>query len=130
MVGKPLRLAVDTNVLLDVALVVDDVLDCLAVLDQRLPHAEKFVPPSVLDELAHLSDSGETDRVRGAAQMAIRQLREERHFRPILEVLASEETVDALAGEIRERGLLPETEIHDSLILAETAFLTDVPFEI
>jgi hypothetical protein len=47
---KPLRLAVDTNVLLDLAEGVEAVLDTLALLDQRLPGNDTLVLPSVLDE--------------------------------------------------------------------------------
>ena len=49
---KPLRLAVDTNVLLDLADEVDDILDAASVIDDRLPDADKLVPSSVLEELA------------------------------------------------------------------------------
>jgi len=56
---KPLRLAVDTNVLLDLAEGAESVLDAFALLDQRLPGNDLLVVPSVLDELAFLCDSGE-----------------------------------------------------------------------
>jgi hypothetical protein len=58
---RPLRLAVDTNVLLDLAEAVEPILDTLALLDQRLPGNDTLVVPSVLDELAFLCDSGDTD---------------------------------------------------------------------
>jgi len=61
---KPLRLAVDTNVLLDLADGVEAILDAFAVLDQRLPASDTLVVPSVLDELAFLCDSADTARVR------------------------------------------------------------------
>ncbi len=56
MAMKSLRLAVDTNVLLDLADRVDTVVDAFALLDQRLPGNEMFVVPSVLDELVFLCD--------------------------------------------------------------------------
>lgn len=120
---KPLRLAVDTNLLLDLADQAESVLDALAVIDQRLPEADRLVPPSVLDELAYLCDSGQTSSVRQSARRALRLLREEPRFRPLLELPFPAETVEAVAGEIRRRRLLPPEEIHDSLILAEAAFL-------
>ena len=57
---KPSRLAVDTNVLLDIAGEVDDVLDAVNVIDGRLPDVERLVTPSVLDELAYLADFGQS----------------------------------------------------------------------
>jgi hypothetical protein len=49
---KPSRLAVDTNILLDLADEVDGVLDAASVIDNRLPQADKLMTPSVLVELA------------------------------------------------------------------------------
>jgi predicted nucleic acid-binding protein len=48
---KPSRLAVDTNVLLDIADEADDVLDAADVIAGRLPDAEQLVTPRVLEEL-------------------------------------------------------------------------------
>ena len=79
---KPLRLAVDTNVLLDLADGVEAVLDTFALLDQRLPGNDMLVVPSVLDELAFLCDSGENDRVRHSALRALKLVREQDRFRP------------------------------------------------
>ena len=120
---KPSRLAVDTNVLLDLADEVDDVLDAAGVIDDRLPHADKLVPPSVLEELAYLADSGQTPQMRLSAGRAVQMLRKETHFRPILELPFAPQKAGELAAEFRQRRLLPGEEIHDSLILAETALL-------
>jgi len=120
---KPSRLAVDTNVLLDLADEVDDVLDAASVIDDRLPDADKLVTPSVLEELAHLADSALTPKMRQSARRAIQQLRKEASFRPILELPFAPEKVEELAAEFRRRRLLPGEEIHDSLILAETVLL-------
>jgi hypothetical protein len=48
MDAKPLRLAADTNLLLDLADRDEDVLDAVAVIEQRLPQAGWLVSPSVL----------------------------------------------------------------------------------
>ena len=121
---KPLRLAVDTNVLLDLADAVDDVLDAVAILERRLPDTDKLVLPSVLDEMAFLAESGLTETVRRSAARAWRRLRIERRFRPLLELPFPAESVAELAAEFRGRGLLPVVEVHDSLILAETAIMS------
>ena len=120
---KPLRLAADTNVLLDLAEGVESVLDALAVIEQRLPDTDKLVVPSVLDELAFLCDSAQTPRVRKPARGAIRLLRSARRFRPLLELPFPAELGEEIASELRTRGLLPAAEVHDALILAEAALL-------
>jgi predicted nucleic acid-binding protein len=118
-----LRLAADTNVLLDLADGVEDVLDALAVIEQRLPDAERLTPPSVLDELAYLADSGQTERVRASAGKAFRQLRSRPRFRPVLEAPFAAERAEELAETFRVRQLLPAAEVHDALILGETVLL-------
>jgi predicted nucleic acid-binding protein len=118
---KLLRLAVDTNVLLDFADGVDAVLDSFAILEQRLPDRDMLVVPSVLDELAFLSDSGNTDRVRQSASRAIKLVQEQDRFRPLLELATPPTLVAEVAVKLRADGLLPEEEVHDSLILAEAA---------
>lgn len=120
---KPSRLAVDTNVLLDIADGVEDVLDAADVIADRLPDAEPLATPSVLDELAYLADLGLTESVRQSAGKAIQLLRHKDRFRPILELPFAPEKVGELAGEFRRRRLLPDDEIHDSLILAEAVLL-------
>ena len=90
MAMKPLRLAVDTNVLLDLAGKIEAVLDAFAVLDQRVPGSDIVVPPSVLDELAFLCDSGESEQVRLLALRALTLVREEDRFRPLLAGAARE----------------------------------------
>jgi hypothetical protein len=120
---KPLRLAADTNVLLDLADGVEAVVDALAVIEQRLPEVDKLVVPTVLDELAFLCDSGQTAQVRTLAQEAIRLLRQGERFRPLLELPFSADLVEEVATALRRPGLLPSEEVHDAFILAETALL-------
>ena len=121
---KPLRLAVDTNVLLDLADGVEAVLDTVAIIDQRLPDSDILVVPSVLDELAFLCDSGDTDLVRKSSLSALKLIRRQDRFRPLLELPCPASLVEEVARAARSRGLLPEEEVHDSLILAEAALLS------
>jgi len=123
MAAKPLRLAVDTNVLLDVADEVEDVLDAFSVIDRRIASDDQLVTPSVLDELAFLCDSGATASLRRSSRKALIQLRSGTRFRPLIELPFGENTVERAANELRARGLLPVEEVHDSLILAEAALL-------
>lgn len=123
MDGKLLRLAADTNLLLDLSANVESALDAVGTIEKRLPDADWLVPPSVLDELAYLCDSGQTPEIRETARSAFQQLREIRRFRPLLELPFASEDAEELAKEFRSRKLLPEKEVHDSLILAETVLL-------
>lgn len=123
MDGKLLRLAADTNLLLDLADNVESALDAVSIIDRRLPEADWLVPPSVLDELAYLCDFGQTQKIQESARIAFRTLREEHRFRPLLELPFAPENAEELAKGFRIRKLLPEEEIHDSLILAETVLL-------
>ena len=111
----------DTNVLLDWADGTADVLDALTTIAERLPGTDKLVPPSALDELAFLCDSGDTEDVRQSARRAIRLIRDQSPFRPLLELPFPETAVETVARELRRRGLLPDEEVHDSFILAEAA---------
>lgn len=120
---KPSRLAADANVLLDFADEVHDVLDAVDVIDDRLPDAEWLVTPNVLDELAYLADFGQSRQVRQSARRAVQLLRDKDRFRPILELPFAPENAEKLADEFRRHGLLPDAEVHDSLILAETILL-------
>lgn len=121
---KPLRLGVDTNVLLDLADGVEAVADAFAVLAQRLPSSDVFVVPSVLDELAFLYESGDTALVRQLAWRALQLLREQKHgLRPLLELTCPPALVEQVALELRSQDLLPQQEVHDSLILAEAALV-------
>src|SRR5438552_6753662 len=83
MAAMLLRLAADTNVLVDVEDCVEDVLDALSVIERRLPNADRLVTPSVLDELASLCDSGETERLRQSSRRALLHLRSQIRFRPL-----------------------------------------------
>ena len=123
MAMKPLRLAADTNVLLDWADEVESVLDALAIIDHRLSQADKMVTPSVLDELAYLCDSGQNAQVRASARRAMKLLRQEYRFRPLLELPFSSEVIENVAEEIRRDQLLPREEIHDSRISGRGNFV-------
>jgi hypothetical protein len=123
MEAKPLRLAGDTNLLLDLADEDEDVLDAVSIIDQRRPHAEWLVSPSVLDELAFLADAGDTPELRRSAQAAFEQLQNGERFRAIPDLPFPSEFINQVADEICRRDLIPAEEVHDSRILAETAAL-------
>lgn len=123
MDAKPLRSAADTNLLLDLADRDEDVLDAMAVIEQRLPQGDWLVSPSVLDELAFLADSGDTPQLRQSARLAFRQLRTGHRFRTLLDLPFPSDYIKQVADELRRRELMPAAEVHDSRVLAEAAFL-------
>lgn len=123
MEAKPLRLAADTNVLLDLADRDEDVLDAVALIDRRLPASEWFVTTSVLDELAFLADSGNSASLRQSARRAFQDLQSKSRFRPLLELPFPFEHIEQVADEFRRLRLLPAEEVHDARVLAEASFL-------
>lgn len=115
--------AVDTNIPLDLARRVADVIDALAVIEKRIADARLIAPPTVALELAYLSEFAEEDDLRTAAKIALRSLVPKWKIQPVNLVPVGHGIVDAIAAKIRERGLLPVEETHDALILAESALL-------
>jgi predicted nucleic acid-binding protein len=120
---KSLRLAADTNLLLDLADGDEDVLDAVAVIDQKRPQSDWLVSPSVLDELAFLTDFGDTKLVRQSARIAFQQLQSGSRFRAMLDLPFPYDLLNRVADEMRQQGLLPTAEVHDARVLAEAAFL-------
>ena len=115
--------AVDTNVPLDLAHGVADVVDALAVIRERIAGARLIVPPTVALELAYLSEFADEAGVRAAAQTALRSLASKWGIQPVNLVPVGHGIVDAIAAKIRARGLLPDEEKNDAFILAESAVL-------
>ncbi len=115
--------AVDTNIPLDLAQGVADVVDALAVMHERIAGARLIAPPRVVLELAYLSEFADEADLRAAAQTALRSLASKWRIQPVNLVPVGHAIVDAIAAKIRERGLLPDEETHDALILAKSALL-------
>ena len=100
-----------------------DVADALVVIRERVAGARLIAPPTVALELAYLSESADEDDLRAAAQTALRSLASKWGIQPVNLVPVGHGIVDAIAAKIRARGLLPDEETHDALILAESALL-------
>jgi predicted nucleic acid-binding protein len=123
MAAIPLRLAGDTNLLLDLAVGDEAVLDAIAVIDQRVAQSDWLVSPSVLEGLAFLNESGDTPKLRQSARIAFQQLQSGLRFRAMLELPFPADFIRRIASEIRQRQLVPAAELHDSFILAEAALM-------
>ena len=118
-----LLVAVDTNVLMELAAEADDVWDSIHTVRKRVPQSEIVVTPTVFQELAHLSENAETKRQRDFACIALEMLHFDWRFRLIDFVPVGHGIVERIADRVRKEGLLSSEEVNDSLILAEAALL-------
>src|SRR5437667_9083274 len=114
----PLLVAIDTNVALDFADGVDEVIDSLNTVRKRIKEGTLCVPPTVVLELGHAADFGETSDKRAAARKFLRHHRTW-SFRLVHFVPAGPAQVVRMADRLREERLIPAEEVNDSLILAE-----------
>jgi predicted nucleic acid-binding protein len=121
MAGKRQCVAVDTNVLLDLANKAEPVIDALATLRRRIKGVKISVTPTVLHELANLVDYGVTAEIRAAALLAGERLHRNWRFEPANLSAVEHGIAERIATRLLNRRLLPEAEVHDALILAEAA---------
>jgi predicted nucleic acid-binding protein len=110
--------AVDTNVLIDFADKDETVVDCFSTLKKKLPKALIIVVPTVIAELVHLSKSAEHETA-GLSVIALKSLRSPWGFNPLNLIPVGHGIVEETARKIRAARLLPEEELHDSMIIVE-----------
>jgi len=138
---EPPSIAADTNVLLDYAKEDETVIDCFSTLRRRLPGSAVLVLPTVIHELADLADEGENAEIRQTTRKALRSIFHPWGFQPVNCVPVGHGIVEQIARSIRQRGLIPDSEINDSYVVAEAALigisillsadahLKDIPYE-
>jgi predicted nucleic acid-binding protein len=119
--NRPQLVAVDTNVLFDLADGLDDVVDAVSLIRERLPDARLLIPPTVQHELANWALRGDGQK-RESARKAI-QLGQSWRIFPVNLIAVRHGIAERIAEEIREKGLIPDEEVNDSLVLAESALL-------
>src|SRR5438445_2679189 len=122
---NPPLLAVDTNVLIDLAARDHTVLDCISTVQRKFPTAPIIVLPTVIAELADISADGDSEGARLLAAKALQSILKPWGFQPVNYVPVGHGIVEETARKIRAAGLVPEEEVHDSFIIAEAA-LTNV----
>jgi predicted nucleic acid-binding protein len=120
MASKSPLVAVDTNVLLDLALEVEACWDCVDAMKRRRVVPRLVVLPTVLQELAYLMDNGPGATARAAALKALQSLLSW-GFQPLDLKPVGHGIVERIGDEIRAAGLLPDEERNDSYIIAEAA---------
>jgi predicted nucleic acid-binding protein len=118
---RPQLIAVDANVLFDLADDREDVLDAVSVIRGRWPDVRFLMPPTVQQELMNWALRRNTEQSQ-SARKAIQFSRTWR-ITPASLIAVSHGIAERIALRVRERGLLPEEEINDSLILVESSLL-------
>jgi predicted nucleic acid-binding protein len=118
---KSLLVAVDTNVLLDLAEDNEHVWGAIETIRRRLKGAQIVVLPTVIQELANLVEHGDTPHERELAGKAARRLVKSWKFAPINFIPVGHGITERIANGLREHGLLPPEEVNDSFIVAESA---------
>jgi predicted nucleic acid-binding protein len=121
MVVRSQLIAVDTNVLMDLADDREDVWDAIETIRNRVKGAVFVATSTVIQELAYAADEGDTPEKRDLAAIALTKLDSEWGFKSANFVPVGHGITEITANKIRSAGLLPEEEVNDSLIIAEAA---------
>src|SRR6266566_1066314 len=107
-------------VALDLADGVDEVVESLNTIRNRIRQGTLCVPPTVVLELGHAAEFGENPDKRAAARKFLQQHRAW-HVRLVHFVSIGQAEVARVARCLRAQGLIPDEEVNDSLVLAESA---------
>ena len=118
---KPLWVAVDTNVLLDLADEKEAVWEAIDTVRRRLPGVQIVVPPTAVQELARIVEHGDTAKERALALTAAQRLVSEWKFVPLNLIPVGHGITERIADQLRDHELLPSEEVNDSYVVAESA---------
>ena len=120
--SRRVLIAVDTNVLLDLAEKEEDVTDAVQLIKHRLRQPQFLMPPTVRAELAddalHAGDFTKQERAMRAFQLA-----KSWKIQPIDLFEARTDIARRIGQRLRRLAMLPEEEVNDGLIMAESAIL-------
>lgn len=112
--------AIDTNVVLNFAALDEVVIDCFDTIKKRLQNVQIIILPTVILELTAIAGN-ETDEARPLAAISLSSIVEPWKFTPVNCVPVGHGIVEQIGNRIRDKGLLPDEEIHDSFLIAEAA---------
>lgn len=118
---KPPLIAVDTNVLLDLADENETVWACKETVEKRLTGACFIVLPTVIQELADLAQFGNPLQADLASKALMNLLSWQ--FQPLNYLPAGHGIVEQIGNKVRDAGIIPEVEKNDSFVLAEAALV-------
>lgn len=113
--------AVDTNVLLNLAGKIEVVIDCITTIKKRLPNPKIVVLPTVILELTDISENGEDPKLKDLAKVALESIIDPWGFLPVNCLPVGHGIVEQIGRKIRDKQLVPVEEIHDSFVIAESA---------
>jgi len=119
---KPFRAAVDTNVLMDLALPRETAHDAVELMRTRIAQGCEFVvTPRVFEELDFIAEHGDEIRERELAGAALDRMVADWGFMPLDFSGAGHDIAEIAAEHIIGAGLLPAREYNDAVIVAEAA---------
>jgi predicted nucleic acid-binding protein len=118
---KPKSVAVDTNVLIDLAAREPEVEASIAAVKKRLKGVSIIMPPTVVQELGWLAENGDDEETRNFATIAAQESRARWSIMPANCNPEWHGVIGLAAQELRERKIVHPEEVHDSLIIAEAS---------
>jgi predicted nucleic acid-binding protein len=115
----PVTVAIDTCILLDLASKNEQTIDAVSLVREKLRIQTLYVPPTVLQELNFIREKAKGDKGR-LALTALQNLLDW-GFEPFNLISAGHGIVEQIGLALRQKGLIPDEEQNDSLIIAEVA---------
>ena len=115
-------IAVDTNILMDLAAEGETTLDAVEMARRRIAGSRWIVVPTVIQELRYIAKWGDTKQEIHLAMTALEELAD-LGFEPVNFLPVEFGITEQISLKLRRAGLLPESEVNDSFILAEAALL-------
>lgn len=116
--NRPQLVAVDANILFDLAGGLDQVVDAVSAIRSRLRDAHFLIPPTVQHELPNWALRGDGQK-RQSARKAI-QPGQSWRIVPVNLIAVRHGIAERIAEQVREQGLIPDEEVNDSRVLAES----------